>query len=188
MIAPTPFPWRGGLLFAKASVWSHGPCGAIGKSELAGQNSLSKSNRAPSLSNRTASAITELCRSFEPKSDVPAVAGWAAAEGDCFTNFGAIRRWKYDRCSTSRLRPIADYFFKYLNIDIILGRNDQKYRRYMTSRDIRFFDKAKKEEWIMVKKPIELLFIRDVEHIFLEHYEDSTALTGFVCGKAGFNA
>ena len=81
---------------------------------------------------------------------------------------------------------VSAYVSKYLTKEMILGRNDQKYRRYTTSRDIQLFEKPEKGTWVMVKTPIETLFIRYIGFILIEHHDDSGALTDFVFGKVGF--
>ena len=84
------------------------------------------------------------------------------------------------------VQHVAAYVSKYLTKEMILGRNDQKYRRYTTSRDIRLFEKPEKGAWVMVKTPIEMLFIRYIRFILDENHDDSGALTDFIFGKGGF--
>jgi hypothetical protein len=68
---------------------------------------------------------------------------------------------------------------------MILGRNDQKYRRYTTSRDIQLFDKPEKGAWLMFKTPIEQLFMRYLPCVLHEAHDESGTLISFIFGKAG---
>jgi hypothetical protein len=77
------------------------------------------------------------------------------------------------------LHRVAAYLSKYLTKDIILGRNDQKYRRYTTSRDIRLFEKPEKGQWLMFKVAIEQLFIRHWPYIVEEQHDETGTLTAF---------
>jgi hypothetical protein len=79
---------------------------------------------------------------------------------------------------------IAPYLCKYMTKEMIIGRNDQKYRRYTTSQNIHLFEKPKMGQWQLIKTNIELLFVQYFQVILIKHHDDVGLLTSFVFGKA----